>query len=131
MPNRIEALLKRWPIKVLVLVAAVGFSTYCIMDFASMARNRHTQAILGEMNTIMEDIQKLPPGIPRAEQLLHKVRAIDPGLAPAEVKQALRDYGDALEGSLDAMKTGRDTTQYDLRMADAKQRLAVCFRKYR
>jgi len=56
---------------------------------------------------------------------------LDPGSAPAEVKQALRNYTPALEGSLAAMKAGRDTAQYDAQIAGAKQRLAECFRKYR
>jgi hypothetical protein len=83
------------------------------------------------MNAIMNDVEKLPPGIPRAEELVRRLKKVDPGLAPGECKQALRDYIAALEGSLEAMKAGRETTQYDAPMADAKQRLADCFRKYR
>jgi hypothetical protein len=60
-----------------------------------------------------------------------RVKALDPGMAPAEVKQALGDYTASLVGSLEAMKAGRETTQYDTAMADAKQRLADCFRRYR
>lgn len=131
MPNTVDALLKRKPVMILAAVAAVCFSAYCMRDFASMARNSHTQQLLQEMNTITKDQEKLPPGIPRAEEFLRRVKALDPGLAPAEVKQALRDYIAALEGSLQALKSGRDTTQYDASMADAKQRLADCFRKYR
>ena len=131
MPNTVDALLKRKPVMILAAVAAVCFSVYCIRDFASMARNNHTQGLLRDMNAIMNDADKLPPGIPRAEELVRRLKALDPGLAPAEGKQALRDYTAALEGSLQAMKSGRDTTQYDASVADAKQRLADCFRKYR
>ena len=131
MPNTIDALLKRKPVMIFAAIAAVGFCVYCILDFASMARNSHTQGVLSDMNAIMNDVEKLPPGIPRAEQLVRRLRALDPGLAPAEAKQALRDYTAALEGSLEAMKAGRETTQYDVPMADAKRRLADCFRKYR
>jgi len=131
MPKTIDALLKRKPILILAGVAVVCFSVYCIMDFGSMARRKHTQALLTDMNAIMRDVEKLPPGIPRAEQLVRRLRALNPGLAPAEVKQALGDYTDALAGSLEAMKAGRETAQFDVPMADAKQRLADCFRKYR
>ena len=131
MPNTVDALLKRKPVMILAAIAAVCFSVYCIRDFAAMARNNHTQGILRDMNAIMKDVDKLPPGIPRAEELVRRLKAIDPGLAPAECKEALRDYTAALEGSLQAMKSGRDTTQFDAAMADAKQRLADCFRKYR
>jgi len=96
-----------------------------------MARRKHTQALLTDMNAIMRDVEKLPPGIPQAEQLVRRLRALNPGLASAEVKQALGDYTDALAGSLEAMKAGRETAQFDVPMADAKQRLADCFRKYR
>ena len=131
MPNTIDALLKRKPVMVLAAIASVCFSVYCIVDFASIARNSHTQGLLHDMNAIMSDVEKLPPGIPRAEEMLRRTEALDPGLAPAEVKQALRDYTAALKGGLQAMKAGRETKQYDAAMADAKQRLADCFRKYR
>jgi len=131
MANTLDALLKRKPVMILAGAAVLCFSVYCIRDFASMARNSHTQQLLSEMNAIAKDQEKLPPGMPRAEQFLRRVKALEPGLAPAEVKQALRDYTAALEGSLEAMKAGRETTQYDAAMADAKQRLAECFQKYR
>jgi hypothetical protein len=131
MPSNLNALLKRKPVMILAVVAAVCFSGYCILDFASMARNHHTQGLLHEMNSIMKDVETLPPGIPRAEELVRRLKRIDPGLAPTECKQALRDYTAALEGSLAAMKAGRNTTQYDAPMANAKQRLADCFRQHR
>ena len=131
MPRTIDTLLKRKPIMILAATAVVCFSVYCIVDFGSMARRSHTQALLTDMNAIMQDVEKLPPGIPRGEQLVRKLKALDPGLAPEEAKQALRDYIAALDGSIEAMKAGCDTTQYDAPMADAKQRLADCFRKYR
>jgi hypothetical protein len=131
MPNAFDALLKRKLVIVLAAILSVCFSVYCISDFASMARNRHTQGVLDDMNAVMKDVDKLPPGVARWEELVRRLKTLNPGLAPAEVKQALHDYTDALEGSLEAMKAGRDPTQYDARMADAKQRLADCFRKYR
>ena len=131
MPNTVDALLKRKPVMILAAIAAVCFCVYCVLGFASVARNSHTQGLLRGMNAIMNDAEELPPGIPRAEVLVRRLKALDPGLAPAEVKQALRDYTAALAGSLEAMKAGRETTQYDASAADAKQRLANCFRKYR
>jgi hypothetical protein len=131
MPHHIDALLNRKPVMILSAIAVVCFSVYCIVDFGSMARRSHAQALLTEMNAIMRDVEKLPSGIPRGEQLVRKLKALDPGLAPAEVKQALRDYTDALDSSIQAMKAGRDATRYDAPMAEARQRLADCFRKYR
>jgi len=131
MPNTIDTLLKRKLVKLLLGLASVGFSVYCIMDFASMARNSHTQQLLREMNAINSNIQKLPPGIPRGEEFLRRLKTLDPGLAPAEVKQALHDYTAAAEDSLQAVKAGRDAAQFETAMAEAKQRLADCFSKYR
>ena len=131
MPSTLEALLKRKLVLILAGIAVVSYGVYCVADFGSMARNSHTQGLLRDMNAIVADQEKLPPGIPRAEEFLRRVKALDPGLAPTEVKQALRDYTAALEGSLEAMKAGRETTHYDAAMADAKQRLADCFQKYR
>lgn len=124
-----EIVRRKWG-QVLLLIGSIAFAVYCIRDFASMARNSHTQALLHDMNRIMEDVSKLPPGIPRGEELLRRVKALDPGLAPVEVKHALQDYTAAMEGSLQAMKAGRDTTPYDAPMAAPKQRLADCFRKF-
>ncbi len=131
MPNTLDALLKKKPFMILAAVAVVCFSVYCILDFASIARNNHAQGLLRDMNAIMTDVEKLPPGTPRAEELVRRLKGLDPGLAPAEVKQALRDYTAALESSVVAMKAGRDTTPYDAPMADAKRKLADCFQKYR
>ncbi len=131
MPSTFDALLKRKPVMILAAIAAVSFSVYCVLDFASIARNSHTQALLRDMNAILADQQKLPAGIPRAEEFLRRVKVLDPGLAPPEVKQALRDYTTALEGSLEATKAGRDSAPYDATMAEAKQKLADCFRTYR
>jgi hypothetical protein len=131
MPNTLDALLKQKPVMIVAAIAAVCFCVYCISDFASMARKSHTQGLLNNMNGVMKDVEKLPPGTPRAEELVRRLKALDPGSAPTEVKQALRDYTAALGGSLEAMKTGRETTQYDASIADAKQKLADCFHKYR
>jgi hypothetical protein len=127
MPSTLNALLKRKPVMILAVVAVVCFSGYCILDFASMARNNRTQVLLHEINAIMTDVEKLPPGI----ELVRRLKALDPGSAPPECKHALRDYTAALEGSVAAMKAGRNSVQYDAPMANAKQRLADCFRQYR
>lgn len=131
MPNKFDALLKQKLFIIVVAGAVVFFCVYCILDFGAMTRNNHVQGLLRDMNAIMDDADKLPPGIPRAEQLVRRLKALHTGLAPAECKQALHDYTAALENGLEAMKAGRDSTQYDTPMADAKQRLAACFRKYR
>jgi hypothetical protein len=64
------------------------------------------------------------------ETFVRALRAIDPGYAPAEIKQALQDYIAALDQSLAALKAGEDTTQYDLPIAKARERLLASVQKY-
>ena len=111
-------------------LAVIAFCVYCVQDFADMARRSHTRQLAQELVSIAETTNKMDPGISKAEELLRRVKAVDPGLAPPEVKQALRDYIAALEGALVAMKAGRDASQYDLPMEQAHQRLGELFRKY-
>jgi hypothetical protein len=114
----------------LMAVGVIAYAVYCVQDFAAMARKSHTRQLARELVSIADATNKMEPGIPRAEEFLRRVKAIDPGLAPAEVKQALHDYTAALEGALNAMKASRDASQYDLPMEQAHKRLGELFRKY-
>ena len=62
MPNSGDTLLKRKPVMILAAIAAVCFCIYCVLDFASMARNRHTQGLLSDMNAIMNASLRLSDG---------------------------------------------------------------------
>jgi hypothetical protein len=131
MPNTLDALLKLKPVMALAAIAAVAVACHGCKTHDAIYTETHTQGLLSDMNVIMNDVGKLPPGIPRAEELMRRLKALDPGLAQAEVRQGLRDYLAALEGWIEATKAGRETTQYDLAMDDAKKRLDDYSRKYR
>jgi hypothetical protein len=78
----------------------------------------------------MEEWEKCPPGVQRVETFVHALQKIEPGYAPVEVKTALHDYTAALEQSLEALKAGRDTAQYDPAIAEARERLLASVKKY-
>lgn len=130
MPGRVETLLKRKSVAYTLAFFSLCFTAYCIHDFAHMARGVHARGLLHDMNGIMQQVNKMPPGVARGEEMARRLRALDTWLVPEEIKQALRDYTDALAGSIEAVKAGRDSKQFDTAMAQAKQRLADGFRKY-
>jgi len=78
----------------------------------------------------IEQSEKLPPGLGRAEDMLSRFKHIDTGYAPAELKQAITDYIAAFQSSLDAAKAGRDTTPFDEAMGQARLRMAAAVKKY-
>ena len=61
---------------------------------------------------------------------MKRLKAIDPGYAPAEVKQALRDYISATEQGIDALKARQDNRQIDDAMAKARDRLVESLKKW-
>ena len=122
--------MKRKSIQILMVVGSVLFSTYCISDFIRMARQKHTRDLSLELAAVIDGLDKIQAGLPRAEQFLTKLKAVDASRAPVEIRQALSDYIASLEGALDAMKSGRDTSSYDKPMAESKERLRESLGKY-
>ena len=122
----INVIFKRKPVRVAFCIFSVLFSAYCLYGFIGLIHQTHTRAVEREFSAAVDELQKSPPGIERAEVFLKRLKAIDPGYAPAAVKQALRDYISAMEQELDALKAGQDTKRYDAAVADAKQRLIAC-----
>lgn len=127
----IQDILKRRWVKIALCICAVLFNAYCIWGFRDMARKAHMRQVIEEVSAASAASQKLPPGIERAEMFMSKIKAIRTGYAPAEFKQALQDYISAFEQSLAAAKAGQDTTKLDANIAEAKQRIAECYRKYK
>jgi len=125
----VNDIFKRKSVQIAFCIFSVVFSIYCIYGFVDLVRQTHTRAVARDFSAAVDELQKSPPGIQRAEVFLKRLKAIDPGYAPAEVKQALHDYISAQEQGLEALKAGRDTKQYDAAVADAKQRLIACVRK--
>ena len=61
--------------------------------------------------------RKVPAGLGRAEDLLARLKRIDPGYAPDELKQAIKDYIAALKGAFTALAARHDSlrTRFDVR----------------
>lgn len=114
------------PIAILSLVAL----PFLIRGWAYSVRQSNTWDVGRKMRWANEELQKSPPGFERVDKYLARLKAIDNPYAPDDLKQALADYISALELSLAAGKAGRDTTPFDQRMAEAKQRMIVIEKRY-
>jgi len=126
----VDQLLKRKPVRIAVVSASILFSAWCIHGFIDMVRQTHTRAVQREFSAAVDELEKNPPGIERAQAFLKRLKAIDPGYAPAEVKTALRDYISAMEEGTEAIQAGRDTSKYDAAAAEARERLIAGIKKY-
>jgi hypothetical protein len=122
--------LQRKSSQVVLLVVSVAFAAFCVHGFIDMVRQTHTRAVARDWSAAINESQKLPPGLGRAEDLLARLKRIDTGYAPDEFKHAIADYISALQGAFDASKGGRDTTQFDKAMAEARERMVAIAGKY-
>jgi hypothetical protein len=126
----IKQLSKRKGFQIAFLIFSVAMGVYSFHGFVDLVRQRDTHDIMREFGAAVDELQKSPPGIERAEIFLKRLKAIDPGHAPAEVKQALHDYISAMEQGIDAMKAGQDSSQYDEKIAEARERLITQEKKW-
>lgn len=125
-----DALLKRKSGQIGFCIFVVLFAAYTIYGYAGWAQQSHTRALEREFGAAADRLLNSPPGVERAEVFVQTLKKIDPGLAPAEVKAALHDYIAAFERSLEAAKSGKDTAPYDSAVAETRQRLLSCVKKY-
>src|SRR5207244_8609024 len=95
-----------------------------------IVNERHTRVVESDFGAALHQLQDSPPGIQRVETFVARLKAINTGKAPADVKQALQDYVVAVEKSVDAAKAGRSTVPYDSAIDQAKQKLADSVRQY-
>jgi hypothetical protein len=122
--------LKSKSVQILVLVASLILGAFSIHGFIDLVRQTHTRALEREFAAAVNKLEKSPPGVERAETFVRNLKAISPGYAPPEVKQALQEYVVALEQSLAALKAGQDTTRYDAAIAKAREKLLASVKKY-
>jgi hypothetical protein len=116
--------------KVVFFIFPVALSIYTFFGFRDLVRQTHTREVAKEFYVAGAELRKSPPGLERAETFLKRIKSIDPGYSPPEVKAAMKDYISATENALDAMKAGHSTEQCDKAMADAKERLLAAFKKW-
>jgi hypothetical protein len=126
----LNELSKRRSFQLTLGVFSIVLAAYCIHGFIGLVRQTHTRALEREFAAAVNQLEKRPPGIQRAENFVSTLKKIDRGYSPPEVKKALQDYIAAFQQSLDALKAGRDTAQYDPAIAEARERLITSVRRY-
>ena len=55
----------------------------CIYTLGHLVRQRDTRNIVTQFATAQQALEKVPPGIERAEQFVRRVKAFNTGYAPA------------------------------------------------
>ena len=95
-----KALLLKWSSVLLLPVTIwLGYSSLNALLSARDARD-----ISQQIGSARQAIEKLPPGVGRPEEFVRRLRSINPGRAPQEVKVALTNYVAAMEQATDALK---------------------------
>ena len=126
----VNGLLKHKSARIVFVILSILLCVYSVRGFIDLIRQSHTRWIAQDIFAAVQEMEKSPPGIERGERFLKRVKAIDPGYAPAEVKQALQDYIIATQQGFDALKMGQDLRPSEAAMAEARNRLIACIRKY-
>jgi hypothetical protein len=111
----------------LILIVLTVCLTYAFLYLTPQAHVRHVER---EYAAAIEQLNQSPPGIPRAEEFIQQLRAIDVEHAPLEIQQDLREYTDTLDQAVQTLKEGGKTTVYDQKIGEEKDRLAADFKKY-
>lgn len=115
---------------ILLLILSALVAVFCTQAFMGIIHQRRTRTVEGDFGAALRQLQDSPPGVQRVETFVARLKAINTGHAPAEVKEALQNYVAAVEQSIDAAKAGQNTAAYDPAIAEAKQKLADSVREY-
>jgi hypothetical protein len=123
-------LVQRKSTQLLAAIVSVVMLPVLIWAWIGFIRQTHARNVAREWGVAVEQAEKLPPGMGRAEDMLSRFKRINLGYAPDELKQAIHDYIAAFQQSLDAMKAGQDTSVPDRAMEEAKLRMVSAIKKY-
>ena len=115
---------------ILLLILSVLVAVFCTQAFMGIIHQRRIRTVERDFGAALHQLQDSPPGVQRVETFVARLKAINTGHAPAEVKEALQNYVAAVEQSIDAAKAGHNTATYDPAIAEAKQKLADSVREY-
>ncbi len=122
--------LKRKSGKAFLVVAGVIALVYSLQGWGHLREMTHTRALDADLKTALDASRAQPAGIAQMDDFLVRLRRIDTGHAPAEVKQALADYIAALEAAIKAFRAGESLVPYDLEMDKAQKKLAAAVNKH-
>ena len=120
-------LMQRKSTQVLAGILLLPLSIWLWVGFV---RQTHARAVAREWGAAIEQSEKLPLGMGRAEDMLSRFKHIDLGYSPDDLKQAIHDYIAAFQQSLDAAKAGQDISVPDKAMEEAKLRMVSAMKKY-
>jgi hypothetical protein len=95
----------------------------CYSGFADLVRTRDARDVATQIGAARAAIEKMPPGVGRIEEFVRRLRAVDPGYAPPQVKQALGEYTEAMAQSLARLQQRQDTTVADRVCAEKAKQL--------
>lgn len=113
-----------------MIVAGVVAIVYSFHGWRHLGAMTQTRAIDRELKVARDASLSQPPGISQFEDLLARIKRIEQGDAPDEVKEALAGYIIALEMAINAVKAGENLTRYDQELEKAQKRLAGAVDKY-
>ena len=107
----------------LCLFACIGMVACFIGGFVAMARQASVLGLQRDLAAATEKLNRSPPGIERAEAFVEALKRIDPGYAPADVKQAWAEYIAALDRGLVRLRAGTDSELSGVEIARAMNKL--------
>jgi hypothetical protein len=128
--QRMEAVARRKSFQIPIAIISLVSLPFLIRGWIYSVRQSNTWDVEQKMNAALREAQKSPPGLERAEKYLARLKAIHVEYAPDDLKQAVADYASALEQSIQAAKNSSDTTPFDQRMDEAKQRMIAIEKRY-
>ena len=128
--QRFDTFARKKSVQITVAIIMILMLPLFILGWIDFIRQSNTRDVAQKWGAAVRELQQTPPGSERVEKFLARLKAIDPGYAPPELRQAMSDYISALSKSLEAMKAGSDTAEFDQQIDDAKQRMITVVRKY-
>ncbi len=105
--HRIEAFVRSKSFQVPIAIISLVGLPFLIRGWIYSVRQSNAWHVQQRMNAALQEAERVPLGFERAETYLARLKAIDAGYAPDDLKQALADYTSALEQSIDAAKAIR------------------------
>ena len=101
-----------------------------IYPFVHGFRESQVERVIRAAGAAFTEADKVPPGLGRGEETLRRLKAIDSGYAPADLKQALSDYTGAYERMLISLKAGRDPSAESKPMSEAQTSMSEIEQSY-
>jgi hypothetical protein len=125
-----DAFARKKSVQIPLAIIMVIWLTFLIHGWIHFVRQSNTWDVEHKWSAALRESEKVPPGLDRAEDLLARLKRIDTGYAPDDLKRAVTDYITAFERAIYVGKAGESTVEFDLAMDAAKQRMVDIAKKY-